>query len=379
MLDVEEQIHRLADASFDATVPVVFVPGAAPARSPRTRYLAVAAALLCVIGLGGLIAIANTRSTTNTDVVRYQITDPLTIDLDEAIASSEQLRIAAIGPLLTFDFEQLPAGWEARVNHTTTTPGSGDGAEYWQQVEVLSPSRVALVVNIWGRLDQDAAVPAPADPDTQGELVDVRGQPARQTFSTLSWAEQDQTRVEIGAQLNGLDVRAETLELAELLEPIRTELDWLAEPQIGIRLIDAQTLLAGTLANTKWQLLSTPVGLALGIGDDSRASSEGEPVQESDRQIGYSIASVSTPGGAVVYGDAPALARGVQLRTDTAIIEVPTAPAPDGRVAFAVPIDDRLDPLGIDFLDDSGQVLATIPLDDLPPFFGGGLRSSVDI
>jgi hypothetical protein len=303
----------------------------------------------------------------------------LTIDLDEAIASSEQLRIAAIGPLLTFDFEQLPAGWETRVNHTTTTPGSGDGAEYWQQVEVLSPSRVALVVNIWGRLDQDAPVPAPADPDTQGELVDVRGQPARQTFSTLSWAEQDQTRAEIGAQLNGLDVRAETLELAELLEPIRTELDWLAEPQIGIRLIDAQMLLAGTLANTKWQLLSTPVGLALGIGDDSRAASEGEPVQESDRQIGYSIASVSTPGGAVVYGDAPALARGVQLRTDTAIIEVPTAPAPDSRVAFAVPIDDRLDPLGIDFLDDSGQVLATIPLDDLPPFFGGGLRSSVDI
>lgn len=379
MLDVEEQIRRLADASFDATDPVAFGPPAEHARSQRTRYVAIAAAVICVAGLGGLIAIAPTRSTNPANVARYTVTDPLVIDLDGAIGISEQRRIAGIGPLLTYDFDQLPDGWVTQTRHTTTVIGTLARPEYWQQVEVISPDRVAMVVNIEGPVDEGATPALPSNSDTRGEPVDVRGQAARQTFSTLSWVEQDRARVTIVAKLDGLDIRTETLELAQLLQPIRAELNWQEEPPSGPSLADAPTVLAGTLADTPWRLVVAPNGLALATGSDSVSRSNGVPPQGNATEIGYSIESVGTGGGVVVYGDAPNVADRVRLRTNNSITELPTAPTPDGRVAFAVPIDDRLDPVGIDFLDDGGRVLATIGLEDLPPFFGGALQSGVSL
>jgi hypothetical protein len=379
MLNVEEQIRRLADVSFDATDPVTFAPPAEQARSRRTRSVAIAAAVICVAGLGGLIAIAQTRSTNPANVARYTVTDPLAIDLDGAIGISEQLRIAAIGPLLTYDFAQLPDGWVTRTLHATTSIGSLDRPEFWQQVEVTSPGRVAMVVNIEGPVDEGAPLALPSNPDTRGEPVDVRGQAARQTFSTLSWVEQDRARVMIVAKLDGLDIRTETLELAQLLQPIRAELDWQEEPPSGPPLADAPTVLAGTLADTPWRLVLAPDGLALATGSDAVSRSNGVPPQDNATEIGYSIESVGTGGGVVVYGDAPNVAHRVRLRTNNSITELPTASTSDGRVVFAVPIDDRLDPVGIDVLDDGGRVLATIGLEDLPPFFGGVLRSAVGL
>ena len=380
MREVEDQIRHLADALFEATGPVVFTPPPERERSQPTLYLAIAAALICVLGIGGLIVSATLRNNDSTEVDVLWVSDPLSINLDDAIEKSEQQRIASIGPLLTFDFGSLPTGWEASTNFTATT-GEGDRAEYWQQVLVTSPDRVKLAVNVNGRLDQGVMLPPDNVDDQRGEPIDVRGQPGLQTLTSVSWIEQDRVRVDIVSRgASGLpDISADLSALARLLEPIRAQLDWSNQPRIGRQFANVEPLLAGNLAGIAWKLVPGSSGLVIAAGTDYIATSDGSPPLDDDFRIKYSYEAISIPGGSIVSGDAPVSVRRVQLRTANTITELPIAPLPQGRVAFAVPIDDRLDPISIDFLDDNGEQLASIPMDQRPPYQGGSGSSSVSL
>jgi hypothetical protein len=254
MREVEDQIRHLADALFEATGPVVFTPPPERERSQPTLYLAIAAALICVLGIGGLIVSATLRNNDSTEVDVLWVSDPLSINLDDAIDKSEQQRIASIGPLLTFDFGSLPTGWEASTNFTATTR-EGDRAEYWQQVLVTSPDRVKLAVNVNGRLDQGVMLPPDNVDDQRGEPIDVRGQPGLQTLTSVSWIEQDRVRVDIVSRgASGLpDISADLSALASPGSscPVHPDSSSLQEPTTSRRLTDHRPSTTTSGSNTR--------------------------------------------------------------------------------------------------------------------------------
>lgn len=378
MVEVEEQIRRLADAAYDATTPVAFDPVASQRRT-RLRPVAFAAAAVIAIGLAGLVTAVELRADDDAAAERFSIDDPLNVDLDEAIARSEQARIGSVGPQLTFAYGQLPDAWETSVRFTITTPRREHGAEYWQQVQVGTPGGSDLVLNVTGTLDPDVE-PRMSSIDESADTVDIRGQDGRLTGSGLTWIEQGRAIVEIvrGPSPAGANVESDMVELARRLQPVTTQLDWGNEPITGRPAPDSTPLFAGTLAGTRWELVRLRSGLALAIGTDRISRSEGQPPTERGDQVGFSIEPVDIPGGTVVYGDAPLAVSQVALRTTNSVTTIPTQ-AFDGRVAFAVPVDDRLDPIGVDLLDADGQLLGTIPLQDQPPYVGGGQTSGVSL
>lgn len=376
---VRRLVHAAVSDAPDSTSPVAADHLQPVVRARHRRFAAVAAALICVLGVGGLVAIMLARDSADSVVASFDITDDRAINLDDAIVISEQRRLAEVGPLLSFDFTNLSAGWAATTRFTTTT-GSGFGpAEYWQQVAVSSPDGVDLVVNVEGSLDGEDV---PMLPVTEGAtVVEVRGQEAQLTDSSLTWIEDGRAQVSIvrGPSAGLTDISSEMVKLAGLLQSITEDLDWSGEPRRGQQFPDAETLLAGELAGTPWRILETSNGLVLATGTDATVISSGSTSPGTADEIVFSIEPVSTPGGVVIHGDAPDSIDSVILRTENSSITLPVTKFGKERIAFAVPVDDRLDPLAIDFIGTDGQQLASIPREDLPPYFGGVTSSSITV
>ncbi|MCP4966151.1 MAG: hypothetical protein GY926_13070 [bacterium] len=398
MLDLEDQIRRVADAAFEQTSPVIVdLPPAT--RSGRTGLrIAMAAAAAVVIGGTAIAALRATDRLSTTDRQDLELVGespefdyrsrPLDLNLDEAIGLSTQERVSSIGPVLRFDLDALPEGWSAEQTFATTIgiPGR-PSASYWQQVAVTLPDRTDLVLNISGPLS-----PNSIDPDLtlsiDGESIEVRGQPARVNRGHLQWIEQDQILVDLvrGPKSSpfGADVSDEMFTLASQLEPFVAQLAWdggdeMATP-VGPSRLDAVPLLSGALAGTAWRVAADGSDLQLLVGDQAQfVGNTGRTVPDDGEMIHYSVMPLAVPGGAIIFGRSPDTVKHVRLDLLNATVDLPIVAFDDQQIAFAVPISDLLDPVTLSFLGENETVLATIPLSNMPPYLGGAVGSSAAI
>ena len=155
------------------------------------------------------------------------------------------------------------------------------------------------------------------------------------------------------------------------------------EIEAGRRVDDRiEPILAGTLDDLEWKVIPTasePELFALVV--DGREQGRTPYTTPTDPAL-VEIDITSLPGGVVVFGHAPPEAGGLLLHTRSRSVSLPLAPHQSDRNAFAVPIEDAIDPLYLEFLDDEGQSLGIFPLDQYPAYligyYGTGLRLTID-
>ena len=340
--------------------------------SPVWRpVVAAAAALVLVIGSGVLVVRdrQETQAVDTSGLAQFVVTDPLAVDLTEAVAVSEGRRMAELGPLLTFDFEQLPSGWVIRTQQAFTVPGE-TGPGYLQKAELSSPTGARASLAVSGSLYGE--FPPSLDNDLDSTDLEVRGQPGQVRLDgTIEWIEQNRAHI----QLSGPADSSELLDLVDSLQPVVADLDWsiddLFEGDIDNN--GAERLVGGTIDETVWSITASSRATAyLNVGTPSRTV--GRVISETsdpaglDQTILYDIPSINLDHGVVFYGTAPDTVSSMTLRTDTADIDLPVAAGPLNRVVFGIPLDNYLDPVAIDFWDADGMQLSRIPLVGLGPF-----------
>ena len=111
MLDLEAQIHRVADTAFDQTSPVTIDLEPAPKSHRRGSRLTVMAAV--IVAAGGVALLSAVRSGDQAVITGEQdpaavgvlhrfayLADPLNLDLDGPIEISPRQRLNSIGPVL---------------------------------------------------------------------------------------------------------------------------------------------------------------------------------------------------------------------------------------------------------------------------------------
>ncbi len=379
MRSVEQQIQSLAEAAEAAIQPIVFRP---PFKTrPWGRYALIAVVCL-VVGAGGLLLAARGRPTTMAPSKPGQpeivIANPLEIDLEQLAVRSEGLRVSSMGEVLTFDFDALPEEWSVDEVLVGTSEGL-DGASYHQGGEVVLPEGIHLFVNVEGFLDGSEIELWPLD---YAEATEVRGQPAQTTISMLEWIEQGIARVSIyGSSARSVD--AERVLLSETLQPIRQHLNWHQEIEPGPP-VDHQIepVLAGTLSELTWEIIPTGTATDLFALVIDGAEQGRTPYSIPADPAAVEIDITSLPGGIVVLGHAPPQATRLLLHTRSGTADLPVVIHQSGRNVFAVPLEDVIDPLRLEFLDDEGQTLGAFPLDQYPPYLSGsigtGLKLTID-
>jgi len=405
MLDIEEQIQRIADVAFERSSPVTIDTGPV-VRTQRGRLLALAAVVIAV--LGGVVIVGQIRGTsqlvtmggqgsTSADVLyRFDyVSDPLQLDLEAAIEVSPNVRVSSIGSVLSFDLGALPEGWSARQIFAITITGGSvgrlasprlPGPTYWQQVAVTSPDGTGLVMNVYGPI-APGTEHTDLTPRIDGAPIEVRGRPGSIGPAWLQWIEQPQVLVGILRGPSGssaiTDISDEMLALANSLKPVMTELVWYGGDEMatlaGPSRPDAVPLLAGTIDGTRWRVAADGTDLQLLIGDETRFVGGTPRTTPDDRDmIDYTIMPISVPGGAIVFGHSPNNVKLVRLHLSNATVDLPVVTHED-QVVFAVPINDLLDPVSITLLSQDETILATISLIGLPPYLGGAIGSGTPI
>lgn len=376
MHSLESQLQSLADAAEAATQPIVFRRPVSN-RSWNRYVLATAACALALVGV--VLFVARTEShrveTSELGGVDTAIADPLAIDLGELALNSERGRVSALGALLTFDFAALPQEWNVEQVFAGTVDGS-DGASYWQMVEVVMPEGIHLVVSVEGHLDGSEIELWPLD---YAEKTEVRGQPAQTTISSIEWIEQGIARARIsGSALRAIDDELATL--TDALEPIKDRLSWSQRIEPG-RPVDDKTvpILAGELGDLEWTIIPTGIGpdlLALVIDGTDQGRT---PYRLPANPAVVEIEIIGLPGGMLVFGHAPSEATDLVLHTESGAASVPMAVRPSGRNAFAVPLEDAIDPLRLEFLDAEGKSLGTFLLDQYPAYLIGDIGTGLEL
>ncbi len=395
MLDLEEQIAQLADAAVDQTEPVQFFEGVNPrGRSGRGRALLVAGSVATVLLVGlavwSRLSMTGEPSVETIDIPRVVIVDPQAIDLDALIPLSEQRRVNSIGPLLTFDFEALGDGWTVTRWLAATTGGGAPYAEYRQAVQLRSPERVDYAVSVTGPLVTGGAPVELAETLDPIEPVEVRGQPGRLQFGHLEWIEDGRATVWITQGDAGRfeDHTDDMLALAGALQPMEVDtLDW-HTPDLPANTpsVDGDApgaLLSGVVNGESWSIHRIGTGVELARGGSHSMPGQGQfrtdttIVGATDpAAIELTLEGLAVPGGTLAWGVAPDRVAALRLELVEGTIEVPVAALGDGRVAYAVPIADELDPVRLVYLDGDGRHLAERSLIGLPPFMAGagGMR-----
>lgn len=378
MLSLEEQIHNLADAAFDATQPVMLPVRSGRSRG-RTRLLAVAAAVV-VLGLFGVAVLMTMGGQSDLIVAAdipaqvVEITDPMDIDLTDVARESSQVRIQRLGTVTVVDTDALLDTVIVLQRETLITTASPSGPyEYWQQVSVRTPETLGLVVNAFGT---EASWP-PLE-ESLGDEVVVRGRSGRQSSSSLVWLENDQLRIEIvrgpGTRIANIDI--DRLELAEALTFVESADGWTddGEDRLGLP-ADRDPILAGTIAGIEWNVVENGGELVVRTGDRDRVAFTHRHDQD-DRAdgVGYSVNPLAIPGGALIVGSAPAGVDQIEVVLEGGgRVIMPTVEIDGGRSAFAVPVDDRLDPIEIRLVSSGVRVGRAIDVSYLPPYLGGSL------
>lgn len=401
MLELEDQIRRVADAAFAATSPVeIQTPSNPKQDSRRVRLVAAAALLLLAAGVGWALVLSGPDEqgvAANGQVAQFSyLSGALSLDLDEPIAASSSERLSSLKPVLSFDLDTVPAGWSAEQTYAISTWGPGPqelptgdrpSPTYWQQIVVRTPDRTDLVVNIQGPMEPPPeGITLTARPGE--ERVLVRGQAASRTNGSLSWVEQGRVVVSIiggpRSASTAADISDDILELAQSLQPVIAELDWDGGDEMstpaGLIRDDVKPLFAGQLGGMPWRIAPAGQALQLLLGDEARFVGGTPQTSSQDSAIiGYSIDPVAVPGGAILYGHSPQHVETVQLQLINAVVDLPAVSYGDNQTAFAVPLSDELDPIEVRFLASDGATLATIPLADLPPYLGGSIGTFITI
>lgn len=389
MLSLEDQIKELADYAFETTEAVQFEPRSPEPTKKRgfaSPLLAVAAVLVVLVGgilVGRDPSDVQTLAREQTELIlpadtELDITDPLDINLDPLIESSDQLRLNAIGEYATFNFDQLPDGWSAEQNFAVTVQGSrGSQGTFWQQVLVSGPGPIRLVVNVTGALDRGAALLYPEFVAAEGPTVLGGREIYDLGRGTIRWVEDGTSQVEIANRALGLMTGEEALELAGYLVPLTTELNWQLEARpLRAEPFEEWRQLSGKIDGMVWHVTLDGGRLVLNAEPDFAGLGDPFPIingfNPSDpTKVLWNIESVDMPGGVVLFGHAPEIVDSVRLRLLNGTAVLPVVGYHTDRVAFAVPISDRLDPLSVEFLDPDGVVVfETISLSDLPPYSG---------
>lgn len=369
MLSLEQQIQNLADAAFYATKPVD-IPTSASENNGRFRLMAVAAAI--VVGTVAPAAFQTSRNDEEVIIVADEpsatidISDPVNIDLSGIAEASAQERIARLGAVTIVDTNDV-VGFDSEPGFLISLVG-GEGYEYWQQFSVMTPDGVELVVNVF---ETETAWPA-IDATTE-EAVAVRNQQGRQSDSGLMWLESDQVRVEIvsGPSTGGASISEDALLLAEALKFVQRTDAWSQgdEDLLG-RTVVGDPILAGLLGDVDWDVVHSNGELIVRSGDLDRLVFNEQ--SNSTATVSYGVGPLPNAGGALIFGFVPAGVNQVELvLADTTRVLLPTVPLANAGAAFAVPIDDRIDPVEIRLLSDGTEREEPIDLRDLPPYLGG--------
>jgi len=374
MLSLEQQIQNLADAAFDATKPVD-IPASTPETNGRFRLMVVAAAI--VVGMVATAAFLTSRIDEEVIVVAdetstaIEISDPVNIDLSGIAEASAQERIARLGAVTIVDTNDV-VGFDSEPGFLVSSVG-GEGYEYWQQFSVMTTNGVELVVNVFGTETAWPAIDAATD-----EAVTVRNQAGRQSDSGLMWLESDQVRVEIvsGPSTGGASISEEARLLAEALSFVQRTDAWSQgdEDLLGGTVV-GDPILAGLLGDIEWDVVHSNGELIVRSGDLDRLVFNQQ--FNSTATVSYGVGPLPNAGGALLFGFVPAGVNQVELvLADTTRVLLPTVPLGDTGAAFAVPIDDRIDPVEIRLLDEGTETQEPIDLRDLPPYLGGFASAS---
>lgn len=399
MPSLEEQIHNLADTAFDATepIPVALHPEPAPPSAiaeldptplptvqqhsvhrriniqHRRRPVAAAAVVLVV----GLLAATTVWSgsddamtvTAEGPTGQTVITDPLNIDLTEQALSSQQLRIGSLGAVKIVDLDVLAEEFEI-TKHFLGTLGSEFGApNYWQQVILDPPGPSEFAINV--RVTDH---PLPAIDESYQTATQVRGKPAIQELDVLTWLEDATTEISIYSSGIG-DVTEASMSLAESLTFVQASDAWTdADGDHLGRRIDGDPILGGVVTGVEWDIVVSNDELALRTGDLNRVAFSHSFGSSDGLDVWYTIQALSNPGGSVIIGDAPSGFDQIDLSLEGGEhILIPTVQLDNGRTAFTIPVDDRLDPIEARFLSNGVAWGKTIDLSDIPPYLVGSI------
>jgi hypothetical protein len=205
---------------------------------------------------------------------------------------------------------------------------------------------------------------------------------------TLQWVEQGRATVDIvvgaGSAFMSRVLTGEMRTLADALVPVVDDLRWdggseMAAPS-GPSRRGVEPVLSGTLAGVKWVVAANGDDLRLLVGAEAHDTGGlGQTTPEPENFAPYALNPIGVPGGVLLFGRAPEVVDRVRLELSTSAVELPAIGYHPGAVAFAVPLADELDPVAAHLLAADGTTLATIALDELPPYLGDWIGSGVAI
>lgn len=369
------------DVEFDQDVVVLD-----DRRRRRFTLVAVAAAIVLIVGSIALLG----RDFDNSSPViadqpeteSFVVTDPLNVDLAELVAQSSQRRISEIGDVLTLDWEALPAGWEVDVDGAalSSDPFGISGTEYVQTAQIHTSENIRLSVRIGGFLEEGRGAPFSVTPGAS--TVDVRGQVAQLSLGSIEWIESEQLLVTISGPPVA-ELEPVYLSAAEALVPVLAPLQFEAVNEADFQSfpttpLDSEPVLAGSLNNVEWSIVTGDQNSLLELSVDGRLLG-GLPNQVPLDPTSVLITIDPLPGGVVLFASAPALGHSVVFRTESGQVSLPVVSFGEDLTAFAVPIDDRLDPVEVELLDADGESLGAFSLGNLSPYSGGSIGTGFQI
>lgn len=402
--DVVRQLLMLGDAAFVATDPVTVEPGGRRTRrrvrdrtaadyAARRRLLALAAAVLVAIGIGvvarqRMAAVPELEPTDRiqtdetSEGVVLEIDDPTAIDLRPLLERSLQQRLElARQPAFRPVFDGLD-DWEVMYHQVGVREvGSPEqpALGYEQSVSLNKPGESSISLDIIGAFEGQPDPSWFQDPSggPLPESLDA-AVAAQGPDGSMVWATDDGLVVSIYTLGRGEESAADLTGpamVAEVARALRFEVGPLEPPEVNVgekvsRSLVTPPLLAGRAGDDLVWFIDRsagefPLSLAIGLPDEQLygwsagggwLEPPGEVVEETQWML------VEVPSGRFLFGLAPQSVERVELTVDStdgpAVALLPVAGLDDtDGVAFAVPVDDRLDPIRLRFLAADGALV----------------------
>ncbi len=173
------------------------------------------------------------------------------------------------------------------------------------------------------------------------------------------------------------DFDREILSVAEALVFTEQNLDWYQNSRLnrgsGLSLANLDPNLVGQLAGVEWRIVVPKEGAIL-IVEPSFRGTGGLPYTEPGTHEDVNVSVSPFPGGVLIWGNTPPEVKQVRLTTQNSVVLLATAVLGPDRRLFAVPIDDRLDPMSLELLDSDGNQIGSFELAHLVPHsIGAGI------
>lgn len=337
-------------------------------RSARWRWLAAAGAVVLIVAAAAMVAAHGpTRPSRPAHRPPGVLHDPLSIDLDPWVDPNLHWPPEARRTYLSFDFGDLPDGWQVNSEYGQTMPGVPSG-QYWWNASLGSADDGAVLVIV----SSIGTGRAPTEPGA--DTVDIDGQPAQLRGDGLAW----QTADGISVDVSGIGTTVDTvIELARSMRPVEGPTLPLRDPNAGTPPMPDDAVLAGQLGGASWSAKQTPIGTLL-----VRA---GGTVETTAAEVEHSVIVLAIPGlGVLVAGDGPSAMRSVRVElSDGTTVTVPAVPS-GAHAWFAVPIPARLDAVALVPVDAAGDALGRTALPTFPPYLNAvsvhdGVLGTVDL